>query len=222
MPKTFVVVVCLPADTPTDQLVATAVARLASSPWTSAGPAGHFPITTRWRRGRLVQPWHDTAAGGPLHLLDLDAMRATAWDASWRRWDIWHRVVAGTRPALPYWHFVDRHRAEPHKYSLAKAQQHYLAQPRIAAMRIYNALRNKIGALPTNQLEAFQASDDGNAYAYLGLLTAVPRDGLITLDGHHLAPASDRLADCLSYLESAQQHLNTLSSRDHLVAVATA
>ncbi|MEU1811067.1 hypothetical protein [Micromonospora aurantiaca (nom. illeg.)] len=219
MPKTFVVVVCLPADTPTDQLVATAVARLASTPWTSAGPAGHFPVTTRWRRGRLVQPWHDTAAGGPLHLLDLNAMRTTARDASWHRWNIWHSVVAGTRPAQPYWHFVDRHRAEPHKYSLAKAQQHYLAQPRVAAMRIYNALPNKITMLPTNQLEAFQAGN-GNAYAHLGLLTAVPREGLVTLDGHHLAPASDRLADCLSYLESAQHHLSTLNARDRLVAVA--
>lgn len=219
MPKTFVVVVCLSADTPTDQLVTTAVARLASTPWTSAGPAGHFPITTRWRRGNLVQPWHDTAAGGPLHLLDLDTMRTTARDASWQRWNIWQHVVAGTRPAQPYWHFVDRHRTDPRKYSLATAQQHYLAQPRIAAMRTYNALPNKVTALPTDQLEAFQAGV--HAYAHLGLLTAVPRDGVITLDSNYLATSSDRLADCLSYLESAQHHLNSLSPRDHLVAVAT-
>jgi hypothetical protein len=219
MPKTFVVIVCLPQDTPTDQLAATAVARLGSTPWISAGIAGHFPIHTRWRRGSLVQPWRDTAAGGPVRLLDLDTMRTTDRDACWHRWHIWQQVVAGTRPAQPYWHFTDRHRAEPDRYSLAKAQQHYLAQPRIAVMRTYNALPNKVTALPTSHLEAFQTGP--HAYAHLGLLAAVPRDGVVTLDGGHLACTSGRLADQLSYLASAQRHLSSLTSRDRLVALAT-
>ena len=221
MPDTTVVVVCLSKATLTELLAATAIARLASSnPPIQASPAGHFPVTTRLRRGRLVQPWHDTAAGGPIRLLDLDAMRTAARNAHWYRWHIWQRVVEGTRPAQPFWHFADRHRAEPAKYSLAKAQQHYLAQPRVAAMRIYNALPNKIMALPTSHLEAFQAG--AQAYAHLGLLSAVPADGMLTLDGRYLAATSGRLADQLSYLDSAQGHLTTLGSRDHLVALATA
>lgn len=220
MPDTAVVIVCLPKGIPTDQLAATATTRLGSTPLTSTGPAGHFPISTRLRRGSLVQPWHDTAAGGPIRLLDLDAMRTAARNAYWQRWHIWQRVVDGARPAQPYWHFADRHRAEPAKYSLDKAQQHYLAQPRVAAMRTYNALPNKIMVVPTSHLEAFQAG--AHAYAHLGLLSAVPADGLLTLDGRYLAHTSGRLADQLSYLDSAQRHLSTLGFRDHLVALATA
>jgi hypothetical protein len=141
-------------------------------------------------------------------------------NAHWYRWHIWQRVAEGTRPAQPFWHFTDRHRAEPAKYSLDKAQQQYLAQPRVAAMRTYNALPNKIMALPTSHLEAFQAG--AHAYANLGLLSAVPADGMLTLDGRYLAAASGRLADQPSYLDSAQGHLSTLGSRDYLVALATA
>lgn len=220
MPDTAVVIVCLPKATPTDQLATTATTRLGSTPLTSTGPARHFPISTRLRRGSLVQPWHHTAAGGPIRLLDLDTMRTAARNAYWQRWHIWQRVVDGTRPAQPYWHFADRHRAEPTKYGLDKAQQHYLAQPRVAAMRTYNALPNKIMVVPTSHLEAFQTG--AHAYAHLGLLSAVPADGVLTLDGHYLAHTSGRLADQLSYLDSAQRHLSTLGSRDHLVALATA
>jgi hypothetical protein len=220
VPNTAVVIVCLPKATPTDQLATTAIARLASStPLTNASPAGHFPVTIRLRRGSLVQPWHDTAAGGPVRLLDLDAMRASARNAYWYRWHIWQQVAAGARPAQPYWHFADRHHAEPARYSLDKAQCQYLAQPTVAAMRTYNALPNKILALPTSHLEAFQAG--AHAYAHLGWLSAVPADGMLTLDGHYLAAGSGRLADQLSYLDIAQDHLTGLGSRDHLVALAT-
>ena len=75
-------------------------------------------------------------------------------------------------------------------------------------------------ALPTSHLEAFQAG--AHAYAHLGLLSAVPADGMLTLDGRYLAATSGRLADQLSYLDSAQGHLAALSSRDYLVALATA
>lgn len=220
MSHTAVVIVCLPKATPTDQLAATAIARLAAAtPLGTASLAGHFPVTTRLRRASLVQPWHDTAAGGPVRLLDLDAMRASARNAFWHRWHIWQRVVEGTRPAQPYWHFLDRHRDDPAKFSLAKAQRHYLAQPRVAAMSTYNALPNKLCAVSTGDLEAFQAGP--HAYAHLGLLAVVPADGMVTLDGRYLAAGSGRLADRLSYLDSSQAVLTTLHPRDHLVALAT-
>ena len=220
MPHTAVVIVCLPKATPTDQLAATAITRLGSiTALANASLAGHFPVNTRLRRGSLVQPWHDTAAGGPVRLLDLDAMRAAARNVSWYRWHVWQRVVDGTRPAQPYWNFLDRHRDDPARYSLTNAQRHYLAQPRVAAMRTYNALPKKIMVLPTSQLEAFQAG--AHAYAHLGLLAAVPATGMLTLDGRYLAATSGRLADRLSYLDSAQVELTKLHPRDHLVALAT-
>jgi len=217
---TAVVIVCLPKATATDQLAATAIARLASAtPLGTASLAGHFPVATRLRRRSLVQPWHDTAAGGPVRLLDLDAMRASARNASWYRWHIWQHVVEGTRPAQPYWHFLDRHRDDPARYSLAKAQRQYLAQPRIAAMRTYNALPNKVLTVPTGDLEAFQTGP--HAYAHLGALAAVPATGMLTIDGRYLTTNSGRHADRLSYLDSAQAELTKLHTRDHLVALAT-
>jgi hypothetical protein len=71
----------------------------------------------------------------------------------------------------------------------------------------------------TDDLEAFQAG--AHAYAHLGLLAAVPATGMLTLDGRYLAATSSRLADRLSYLDSAQAGLTTLHPRDHLVALAT-
>lgn len=212
-----VVTVCLPNDTPTDHLATAATARLAATPLTSAGPAGHFTTSTRWRKGQLLQPWQNTAAGGPVRLLDLDGMRTGARDAHWHRWHIWQRVVAGTPAAKPYWHFADRHLANPIKYPLERAQQHYLAQPRVAAMRTYNALPNKIMTLPTSHLEAFQAG--AHAYAHLGWLSAVPGDAVITLTNTHLAPASGRLVDQLAFLEAANAELKMLATNDHLVAL---
>lgn len=219
MPTTTVVTVCLPKDTPTSKLATAAAAALAATLRTPAGPVGHFTIGTRWHRNELLQPWQDTAAGGPILRLHLAAMHIAARNTYWYRWLIWHRVVDGTRPAQPYWMFLDRHKADPAKYPLSKAQQQYRAQARIAAMLTYNALPNKIIVLPTSHLEAFQAG--AHAYAHLGLLSAVPGDGMITLDGRYLAATSDRLTDRLSYLDAAQQHLGTLSPRDRLVALAT-
>jgi hypothetical protein len=214
-----VIIVCLPKGTPTDQLAATATARLTAAPLASTGPAGHFTVTTRLRRGSLLQPWKDTAAGGPIGLLDLDAMRAAARNLFWCRHQIWQQVAAGTPAAKPFWTFVDRHRADPATYPLARAQQHYQAQPRIAAMRTYNALPNRIMEVPTSHLEAFQAG--GHTYAHLGWLSAVPADAMLTLDGRYLAPTSERLDARLSYLDKANKHLSTLSPRDGLVALAT-
>jgi hypothetical protein len=220
VPNTAVVIVCLPTATPTGQLAATAITHLRSAaPRANASLAGHFLVSTRLRRRSLVRPWHDTAAGGPIRLLDLDAMRIGGRDAFWCRWKIWRRVVEGTRPAQPYWHFVDRHRNEPVAFRLTKAQGQYLAQPRVIAMRTYNALPNKVMPLPTSHLEAFQVGAD--AYAHLGLLAAVPADGLVTLDGRCLAATTGRLADRLSYLDRAQGELTQLDPRDHLVALAT-
>jgi hypothetical protein len=219
VPNTSLTIVCLPKGTPTDQLATTAKTRLADTPLTSLGTAGHFAASTRLRRGSLLQPWKDTAAGGPVRLLDLETMRNTARNTYGYRWTIWNQVVAGTRPAQPYWTFAERHLADPVKYPVSKAQQHYRAQPRIANMLTYNALPNKIIALPTSHLEAFQAGVHG--YAHLGWLSAIPGDGLLCLDGTYLAATSDQLSTRLSYLAAANQRLTALNNHDILVALST-
>jgi hypothetical protein len=222
VPDTAVIIVCLRQNTPTDQLAATAIAQLtALSSLSNARTAGRFVttsrITGRWSQRRLLQPWQHTAAGGPIRLLDIDGMRAAARDACWQRWHLWHQVVTGTSLARPYWQFADRHLAAPDKYPRERAQGDYLAQPRIAAMRTYNALPTKVMPLFTRELEAFQAGP--HTYAHLGWLSAVPADGMVTLDERYLRPHGGRLAEQLDFLHTANNAITAMNTHDQLVAL---
>ncbi|MET7396316.1 hypothetical protein ABZS66_22825, partial [Dactylosporangium sp. NPDC005572] len=131
----------------------------------------------------------------------------------------WHQVVAGTRPAQPYWTFLDRHLANPRTYALATAQAQYLAQPRIASMLTYNALPNRVMGLPTSHLEAFQIGLQG--YSYYGWLCAVAGDAVVCLDGTYLAADTDRHATQIAFLAEANRRIAALAGRDHLVACCT-
>ncbi|MEU1746661.1 hypothetical protein ACWD8I_06290 [Micromonospora arida] len=219
MPQTSLTIVCLPDGTPAHHLATTAATRLAGTPLTPLGTAGHFITRTRWHRGSLLQPRKNTAAGGPVRHLDLEAMRAAARNAFWCRWHLWNQVVAGTRPAQPYWTFLDRHRAHPGTYPVATARQHYLAQPRIASMLPYNALPNRLTDLPTSHLEALQTG--AHSYAHYGWLRAVPGRSLVCLDGAHLVAATDRYVTQLAYLAAVNHHISLLHHRDVLVALHT-
>jgi hypothetical protein len=220
MPNTHkIIIVCLPDTHSTEQLKPDALAAA-----TAAGVAGdriaavrHFPIRKR-RTRRLLQPAHQVAAGGPLHLLRLDAMETIAGQHAWHRFTVWSRVVRGTQPAQPFWRFADRHRQDPTRYPLARARQDYLAQSRIQAMSIYNAAVPMPDQIPTGDLEALQVN--GDAYVALARMRAVPAGGVVTLDRTLLAAADDRLSTVHGYLGQAQQCLHALSGRHHLVALA--
>lgn len=215
MPKSSLTIVCLPQVTPVDTLETTAAALLPGT--TSPAPVNHFRTSRRLFTGKLLHASKHTAAGGPLGLLDLDAMAAAGRTSYYNRSYVWHRVVAQTKAAQPFWTFLDRHQADPKKYTLAQAQQGYLAQPRIAAMRTYNLLPNRVMDLPTDHLEAFQAGHD--TYTHLGGLAAVPANALITVTGNHYKPATGRLSDLLTYLDQAHTYLRTLTSTHQLVAL---
>jgi hypothetical protein len=215
MPTSSRTIVCLPEATPVDTLETTAAALLPGS--SSPAAVNHFRISHRWLTGKLLNASKHTAAGGPLGLLDLDAMAAAGRTSYYHRSHVWHRVVAQTKAAQPFWNFHDRHLADPKKFTLAQAQQGYLAQPRIAAMRTYNLLPNRVMDLPTDHLEAFQAGID--TYTHIGGLTAVPANALITVTGHHFKPATSRLSDLLTYLDQAHTYLRTLTSTHQLVAL---
>ena len=219
MPHTSLTIVCLPEGTHPGQWASTAMARLAATPLTSRGTAAHFIPGTRLRRASLLQVRKNTAAGGPVHLLDLDAMRAAFQGLYWHRWIIWNQVVAGTRPAQPYWNFLERHRADPVRYPIETAQRRYLAQPRVATMLTYNALPNKVMELPTSHLEAFQTG--GHGYAHYGWLCAVPADGVLCLDGSYLTAAGGEFAAQVAYLAEANRRITRLNDRDVLVALCT-
>lgn len=213
-----VMIVCLPEPTtPVDELVDTALDRMDPDAQPAWEPIRYFRTRRRWRTAKLVSATDHTSAGGPIGLLDLQAMFAAGHATYAWRYQVWQQVVAGTPPAQPYWRFWDRHRDQPRRYPLAQAQRDYLAQPRVVAMRVYTMLDNRVTDLPDAHLEALQTSSD--TYAHLGGLTAVAAQKMIDLPGHLLAPATDRLHDLLTYLDTAHTHLRELSARHQLVAL---
>ncbi|WP_432830874.1 hypothetical protein [Dactylosporangium sp. CA-092794] len=213
-----IAVVCLPADTPAAALAAKATATLAARGLSSSGVLPHFHTHTR-RTGKLVDRWNGLTAGGPIKLLDLDGMRTRAAAGAAAEWLLWQQVVARLRPAQPFWSFLDRHRADEHRYPLPRAQADYLAQPQILAMTAHNAIPGQPCPLPTRHLEAFQAGY--GTYVNLAWLAAVPGDGLAPEHGGWLTARSQRLFDALDYLGIANGHLAQLPPGAHLVAVAS-
>ncbi len=211
-------VVCLPEATAPASLAAQAAATLASRGLRASGVLPHF-LTRTHRTGILVDRWNGLTSGGPIRLLDLDGMRARAAAGAAAEWLLWQQVVAGTRPAQPFWAFVDRHHADPRRYPLDRSQADYLAQPRVLAMTAYNAVPGRPSPLPTGHLEAFQAGY--GAYVNLAWLAAVPGDGFAPQQGGWLTTRSQRLADLLDYLAMANNHLAQLPRSSHLVAVAS-
>ena len=218
MPDTSLTIVCLPDGTPTDRLADDAAAALFGTPLTSLGPAAHFAVSTR-RRARLLQPWQDTAAGGPIHLLDLNAMRTAASHEAWYRWHCWQQVTTGTRPAQPYWTFVQRHLDQPSRYSLARAQDDYRAQPRISCMLAHNGAAGPAWQLPTTNLEAFQTGLHG--YVSYGWLSAVPGEYLLHGEDTFLGLRGPHHADRVASLTAANRFLDSLHRGVVLVALCT-
>jgi CheY-like chemotaxis protein len=212
-------IVCLPPDTDPKLLPQLATAKLRMHGFTVNGVVPHFPARTR-RASKLVDRRHGLTSGGPIRLLDLTAMRRNAQAAAWAQWMLWRQVVADTRPANPFWQFADRHRADPRRYPVARAQVDYAAQPRVLAMTAHNARPDTTVQVPTAALEAFQAGL--NTYLSLAVLAVVPADGVATTHGAHggwLTCTSERLADQLAYLQAANAHIDGLHPNLQLIAM---
>jgi hypothetical protein len=210
-------VVSLPATMPVADLSRQAIAVVTGNGLHAAGLLPHFTTHTH-RASRLVDRWCGRTSGGPITLLDLDRMRRAALAAAASDWIVWDQVVQGSRPAQPFWYYLDRHRADPARYTLAAARSEYLAQPRILAMATHNALPHQPVPLPTAAVETFQAGY--TTYLNLAWLAAVPADGFAPTTGGWMAPARGRPADQLSYLTTANAHLAGLDPATRLVAVA--
>lgn len=220
--------VCLPQTAVTGHLPAAVSALLAVHGITDADPVGHFRTKTRPLAARLLrrsettcllQPDKGIAAGGPVRLLDLDGMRQDLAERFWNRWQLWQQIVAGSPEARPWWHFHDRHAADPDKYSWDAARHAFASQPQVARMLTYNAHPGRLTELPLGHLDALSAG--AHAYATYGWLQAVPADTMLTTDGRLLAPVSLRYPDQLDYLRAANDHLDTVADAAVLVAVTT-
>ena len=212
------VVVALPPEADPRRLPELAATRLRLRGMTTQGVIPHFVARTR-RTSKLIDHWHGLTSGGPIRLLDLDRMRRNAAAVAAAQWQLWQQVVAGTKPAQPFWYFADRHHGDPHRYRLDRVQADYLAQPRVVAMNVYNALPHRVCDLPTAALEALQAGY--GSYVNLAWLAAVPADALaVGHGGGWLTARSERLADQLAYLQAANAHVDGLNPNLQLAAMA--
>lgn len=216
------VVVCVSAATAAVEVLDVAFDRVAGHGLLVDGPVEHFvtrPVSGRWRLGRRRRPpvW---TFGGPVRALDLAGMRHAAAAGAAELWQVWHRVVAKTPPARPYWSFVDRHVEDPQRWPMSRVADAFASQPRCQAMAVFNATVPVSYRLPIDHLEAFQAGAD--AYTRLAALAAVPADAVAADDvpGRWWTPASRRLADRVAYLSVANQYLDGLHPDTQLVAVA--
>jgi hypothetical protein len=220
------VIVCLPANIVPGSLPEAAARELAVRGVDTDGVVQHFLAGIRSPRIRLADCWEDRTSGGPLRLLDLTRMRDIAQCAAAVQWLGWQAVVEGTRPARPFWHFTDRHQANPRRYTMDQAWDDYLSQERVIKMTAFNAMPNHTYPLPVEDLELFQAGYD--TYVRAAWLAAVPANGMAIADTtlgdaekHWLTPRSERLADQLEYLRDANRHLDQCDGKTQLIAMGT-
>ncbi|MFC7759730.1 hypothetical protein ACFQY4_18210 [Catellatospora bangladeshensis] len=154
-----------------------------------------------------------------MRLLNLGWMAQHNATVHRRRWHVWRQVVQGTRDAQPLWRFVDRHLTTPKRgYSLEQAHRDFRAQPRIAAMEIYNNSGRAVTPLPLDHLEAFQVGCE--AYVELGYHTAVPGNAMVALGGQIFECRPNQpLSQLWEFMKFAAIAMRQMSPDDCMVAL---
>jgi hypothetical protein len=214
------VIVCVPDELPRESLTAFQLGRHLGVQGTLSARFWASPAMRRWHHNQMFglrkgQPAY--CAGGPVRLLNLIGMRHAAGLAAGIRYQMWARVVHGTRAATPWTTFQSRHLADPAKYPLEAAQADFNNQPRVNAMRMHNALTDANGQLDTDELEMFQAGC--TAYQHYRAASAVAADALHTAEGAKLVPESDLFAHRVTYLHRATRYLDTIEDTQRLLAI---
>jgi hypothetical protein len=220
-PTIRVMIVCVPDGLPGDALTNRQLDKHFGVQGTLAPRFWATPSMWMWQRGHLVDARKGRpvyCAGGPARLLDLNGMRYAAGVGAGIRYQIWSRVVHGTRPATPWTQLLQRHLADPKGFSRDAAVAAYNAQPRVNAIRLHNAVNFGAGRIDLRELEIFQAGC--TAYQHYKASTALAGDTVLTPDGHRLAPASDALTDRVTFLERTNRYLASIDEDQRLLAVA--
>jgi hypothetical protein len=168
------------------------------------------------RRGRKGTP--TGCAGGRLSHLNLTLMRNTAGFHAGMRWQQWHQAVTGTRPARPWHEFAAEHRANPAKVRLDEARTRFFAQSRINAMRAYTAANPAAVPLDPYEVEMYQAGQQ--AYQHYHAMYVICADAIMPLSGDRIQPASDSLADRLTYLHQVTRLLHNLAATQRIAAIS--
>jgi hypothetical protein len=175
------------------------------------------------RRRHLIDPRKGKptpCAGGPVRLLDLDALRRAYGMAAAFRYQTWSTIVRRTHDARPWVTFLQRHLTDPDDYPIQQAEADFGDQPRVLAMRAHNAVTYGRAQLDEQDLEMFQAGPV--AYQNYQYLTAIAADALLTPQGERLCAESDRAAHRLAYLQKANHYLENADDDTRVVAVLLA
>ena len=220
-PTVRTMIVCVPDGLPGESLTSRQLDKHFGVQGTLTPRFWATPSMWMWQRSQLVDPRKGRpvyCAGGPARLLDLDGMRYAAGVGAGVRFQIWSSVVHGTRPATPWTQLLQRHFADPDKFSREDAIAEYNAQPRVNAIRLHNAVNYGAGRLDLRDLEIFQAGCA--AYQHYSASTALAGDTVLTPDGHRFAPRSDALSDRVTFLEQTNRYFGNLDADQRLLAVA--
>ncbi|WBB78562.1 hypothetical protein O7606_20390 [Micromonospora sp. WMMD882] len=214
-------IVCVPDDLPREALTTHQLDRNFGVQGTLSPRFWASPAMYLWQRGQMFglrkgRPAY--CAGGPVRLLDLHGMRQAAAMGAGIRHQLFSQVVHGTRPATPWHVYAARHLADPTNYPYDRAAADFTHQPRVNAIRMHNAAAYGTGRIALGELEMYQAGS--MAYQHHSALTAIAGDALITAEGAKLAPASDALADRVTYLDQAHRLLAAIDPDQRLLAVA--
>ncbi|WP_406063001.1 hypothetical protein [Micromonospora sp. NBC_00860] len=214
-------IVCVPGDLPRESLTAHQLDRNFGVQGTLSPRFWASPALRLWQRSQMFglrkgRPAY--CAGGPARLLDLTGMRHAAGVGAGIRHQLFSRAVHGTRNANPWHVYEARHLADPQQYPWDTAVADFTHQPRVNAIRMHNAATYGAGQIRLSELEMYQAGCI--AYQHHSALTALAGDALITAEGAKLAPASDAMADRVTYLEQANRLLDAIDPDQRLLAVA--
>ncbi|RLK24710.1 hypothetical protein DER29_2641 [Micromonospora sp. M71_S20] len=214
-------ILCIPDELPREALTAHQLDRNFGVQGTLSAQFWAVPALRLWQHRQMISLRKGrpaSCAGGPAKLLDLDGMRQAAGMGAGIRHQLFSRVVHGTRNATAWHVYEARHLADPQEYPWDKAVADFNNQPRVNAIRMHNAATYGSGQISLAELEMYQAGFV--AYQHHSALTAIAGDALITAEGAKLAPASDAMADRVTYLEQANRLLAAIDPDQRLLAVA--
>ncbi|MFI7075059.1 hypothetical protein [Micromonospora sediminicola] len=214
-------ILCIPDELPREALTAHQLDRNFGVQGTLSAQFWATPALRLWQHRQMISLRKGrpaSCAGGPAKLLDLDGMRHAAGMGAGIRHQLFSRVVHGTRNATAWHVYESRHLADPQEYPWDKAVADFNNQPRVNAIRMHNAATYGAGQIGLNELEMYQAGC--MAYQHHSALTAIAGDALITTEGTKLGPASDAMADRVTYLEQANRLLAAIDPDQRLLAVA--
>ncbi len=162
-------------------------------------------------RERMPLRWD----GGPRGLLDFAATRAPVAAAALENRLAWQRFAAGYPPATSLSEFMARAHRDPAAYPVDRARQDYFEQPVVQAV---NASPETRELLPSSLDPVGYFGGSEEDFVQSVTLRVIPKNHLLTLDGHWIDGTSDHwgsklglTGDYHQYYRFANDYLENLA-----------